>query len=210
MIRLIAATLAGMAFVAGGIWAGAPERSADATVVFLVEATPESATNLVNTDHTITATATDSVFGNPLVGFDVTFDVTLGPNAGDPVGQGITDANGQATFTYNGNSGAGIDTIEVCIFPPIIGRIAGLGQPSVGCDTVSKTWVDPTPTPSPAPPTPTLAASTATPSPAAPVSLPGTGGQERVGSNRPWTAIALFAVLALASLAGTAALRRGR
>jgi len=102
-------------FAAAPLWASTPERTAEATVVAIVQATPQSATNVVNTDHTITATATDSLSGNPLVGYDMTFDVLTGPNAGAS-GSGVTDANGQATFTYTGSGGVGTDDIEACVF----------------------------------------------------------------------------------------------
>lgn len=188
------------------------ERSAHGTIVYFVQASPASATNVVNTDHTITATATDSVSGNPLVGYGVNFVVQAGgPNQG-ATGQGTTDANGQATFTYTGSGGPGTDTIQVCIFFPLINRTAQGLQAPLDCDNVTKTWINPTPTPSPSPPSPTLAptaAPTSTPT-LAPAALPPTGSQRGGGSSLPWAAAAVFVAAGLASLAGIVALRRAR
>src|SRR5437868_10476339 len=41
---------------------------------------PATATNPVGTNHTVTATATSQ--GNPVVGVNINFSVTAGPNAG--------------------------------------------------------------------------------------------------------------------------------
>ncbi|MBW3665915.1 MAG: cell wall-binding repeat-containing protein [Actinobacteria bacterium] len=73
---------------------------------------PESATNTVGEDHTVTATLTDSS-GNPVSGADVRFEVT---GAGDPTpasGTDTTDANGTATFTFT-NQQSGTNTITAC------------------------------------------------------------------------------------------------
>jgi len=70
--------------------------------------TPASSTNPVGTDHTVTATVIKD--GNPQSGKTVTFTVSTGPNAGK-TGSGVTDANGQTTFTYHDDGGAGTDTI---------------------------------------------------------------------------------------------------
>ena len=167
-----ALVVAGLAFTSL-----AAERSAHGTIVYFVQASPASATNVVNTDHTITATATDSISGNPLVGYGVNFDVQAGgPNQG-ATGQGTTDANGQATFTYTGSGGPGTDTIQVCIFLPLINRAAAPGlQAPLDCDNVTKTWINPTPTPSPSPTLAPTAAPTSTPTLAA-AALPPTGSQ---------------------------------
>jgi hypothetical protein len=93
--------------VAGG---SAPALSAPATTLTL---TPATATNLVGATHTVTATAM-TAGGAPVPDAIVRFSVTGGPNAG-LVGGGNTDANGQATFTYAGNGGAGTDTIQAQI-----------------------------------------------------------------------------------------------
>jgi hypothetical protein len=73
---------------------------------------PVNAVNVLGDDHTVTATVTDAS-GDPVVGVDVTFTVTAGPNVGDG-GSDTTDANGEATFTYTGDGGLGTDTIVAC------------------------------------------------------------------------------------------------
>jgi hypothetical protein len=71
---------------------------------------PISASNPVGTDHTVTAKVADAR-GDPVSGVLVTFDVISGPNQGAH-GTDTTDANGEATFTYTDNSGAGTDQIQ--------------------------------------------------------------------------------------------------
>jgi hypothetical protein len=69
---------------------------------------PEEATNPVGTEHTITATVLCGM-GNPLPGATVNFKVTGANSADDSI---VTDANGQARFSYNGKK-AGMDKITV-------------------------------------------------------------------------------------------------
>jgi PKD repeat protein len=70
---------------------------------------PVSATNYLGETHALTATVQDDN-GNPIVGRDVTFTVVSGPNIG-LVYTTVTDANGQAVFSYVGNV-VGTDIIE--------------------------------------------------------------------------------------------------
>ena len=70
---------------------------------------PALATNAVSTAHTVTATVTTN--GSPAAGAAVSFSVISGPNAGQS-GSGPTTANGQAGFTYSGNSTPGTDIIR--------------------------------------------------------------------------------------------------
>ena len=71
---------------------------------------PTSDTNPVGTQHTVTAKVSNST-GEPVQGALVTFDVISGPNQGEH-GTDTTDANGEATFTYTDNGGAGTDQIQ--------------------------------------------------------------------------------------------------
>src|SRR5262249_37478102 len=71
--------------------------------------TPAAASSPVGTSHTLTATITQG--GSPLVGRAVTFSVDSGPDAGLS-GTGLTDANGQTSFTYTNNGTAGTDAIS--------------------------------------------------------------------------------------------------
>lgn len=71
---------------------------------------PPSAVNLVDTNHTVTATVRNDQ-GQLQQGRTVTFTVTSGPNQGD-TGTGVTDAGGQTTFTWLGDGGGGTDTIQ--------------------------------------------------------------------------------------------------
>lgn len=78
----------------------------------IIEVTPLFASNPLLTDHTLTAVVTD-LKGNPISGVDVTFTITAGPNAGE-TDTVTTDVNGEATFTYTGDSGPGMDQILAC------------------------------------------------------------------------------------------------
>lgn len=72
---------------------------------------PPMAVNRVNTPHTVTITLLRRP-GVPAAGVSVTFDVTAGPNAIAVAPQMIvTDANGNADFTYMGGATPGVDTI---------------------------------------------------------------------------------------------------
>ena len=71
---------------------------------------PLTGTASIGTQYTVTATATGS--GNtPLSGVNVIFSVTSGPNTG-VTGNGVTNGNGQASFTYTGNGGTGTDVLQ--------------------------------------------------------------------------------------------------
>jgi|GEM_PF-3162221 len=91
--------------------------------------TPLHEVNLVGTEHTVTATVADDM-GDPVVGVDVNFEITSGPHAG-LVHTEETDANGQAFFTWMGNS-TGLDTIEGCFID---------NNNQEQCDSVTKEWV---------------------------------------------------------------------
>lgn len=104
-----------------------------------IELTPETDTNIVGENHTVTATVRDD-FGDPVEGVTVNFDVVGGPSVvdGDPSapnpanGSDVTDANGEATFTYT-NSEASTDTITATV--PTQANV------SVELtDTAGKTW----------------------------------------------------------------------
>jgi len=94
--------------------------------------TPAAATNTVGQNHTVTATLKD-LLGNPQSGISVTFTVTAGPSAG-LTGTGITNADGQATFTYTSTS-AGIDQIQACFTNQAGGQVCS--------QVVTKEWTTP-------------------------------------------------------------------
>ena len=96
-----------------------------------IKLAPLTATNVVGTNHTVTATVTDSN-GNPQVGVLVTFRVTSGPNVGR-TGTGVTDASGNATFTYTGTGGIGTDTL-VATFVDSLGAVHTSNE-------VRKNWI---------------------------------------------------------------------
>ena len=102
--------------------------------------TPATADNPVGTIHTVTATVTKNtpVAGTPVVGTTVTFTVISGPNAGK-TGTGITNAAGQATFSYTSNGIAGTDIIKATFVDS-----TGATQSS---NNAVKNWVKPPNTP---------------------------------------------------------------
>jgi hypothetical protein len=100
--------------------------------------TPETATNNVGTNHTVTATVTgDNSDPNgapiPASGVSVNFTVTGTGSPNPASGSAFTDANGQATFTFT-NSQSGTNTITA--------TATGSGSSTL-TDTASKTWVVP-------------------------------------------------------------------
>jgi hypothetical protein len=109
-----------------------------AVTIATIDLTPETEVNELPTpDHTVTAKV-EAGAGVGVPGVEVTFEVLLGPNAGES-GSGTTDSNGEATFTYTaiqGLDGLGTDTIEACFSDE---------QGDEVCDTAIKDWVDTTP-----------------------------------------------------------------
>ncbi len=94
-----------------------------------IDLTPDSATNPVGTSHTVTATVREN--GESVVETRVTFTVLTGPNAG-VTGSSYTDDEGQASFTYDDEGGAGTDTIQATY----VDRSETLQESNV----VTKTW----------------------------------------------------------------------
>ena len=105
-----------------------------------INLTPATADNPVGTIHSVTATVTQNTPapGTPVVGTTVTFTVTSGPNAG-ATGNGVTDALGQATFSYTSNGIVGTDIIQATFVDS-----AGVTQTS---NNAVKNWVRPPNTP---------------------------------------------------------------
>ena len=86
----------------------------------------------VGTPATLTVTATDTN-GNPLPNATVFFSITSGPDS--PMsGPALTNASGQASFTYPGGGAAGMDSIYA---------YANAG--AVTSNTVTVTWSEPGP-----------------------------------------------------------------
>lgn len=90
--------------------------------------TPPDDTNPVNTTHTVTAFLQDDN-GDPVVGRDVDFEITSGPNTG-LMATSATDGNGEATFSWMSASG-GTDIVQASF-------IASTGQTL--STTAHKTW----------------------------------------------------------------------
>ncbi len=99
----------------------------------LINLTPESATNPLGAEHTVTATVQDNN-GSFLEGREVTFNIVSGPHAG-MTGTDETDPNGEATFTYTGTV-AGADVIEASF-------INSQGE-TITSNQVTKTWEETT------------------------------------------------------------------
>lgn len=97
-------------------------------IVMTISLAPFFSTNQLLEDHTVTATVLTD--GAPAPGVDVSFEVTDGPNAG-LTGDDVTDANGEATFTFTSDF-PGIDTIVASYDDPDLGIIKS--------NSVSKTW----------------------------------------------------------------------
>jgi hypothetical protein len=103
--------------------------TAAAQVLLSISLAPLSATNVVGSTHTVTATVTDP-YGNPIS--DLTLDFTV-TGANPQTGSGNTDSNGQVMFTYTG-ANEGIDNI--------IASASIVGEPTPFLSNpVMKTWV---------------------------------------------------------------------
>ena len=101
--------------------------------------TPGTATNVVGSSHTVTATLTD-LLGNPQPSILVTFTILSGPNAGgtgvcSPNADCTSDVNGQVNFTYTSNGNVGTDKIHAC-FTNQAGQV-------ICSQEVTKDWTPP-------------------------------------------------------------------
>ncbi len=94
--------------------------------------TPATATNPINTQHTVTALVKDNI-NNPVPGVVVDFEILSGPNAG-ATGSATTDANGEATFSWS-SSTDGVDTVQASITITPAGA-----APIEITTTATKTW----------------------------------------------------------------------
>jgi hypothetical protein len=108
-----------------------------------IELSPPTAINELMPDatHTVTALVTADSYG-PVSGVPIQFEVISGPNMG-MTGSGVTDANGEAPFTYGPGSTVspadlGTDTIQAS-FTNMDGTVV------YGSATATKEWVDTTP-----------------------------------------------------------------
>jgi len=96
--------------------------------------TPATASNPVNTTHTLTAKAQDTN-GNPLSGITITFTIISGPNAG-LTGTAVTNPSGIATFSYS-SSTTGTDTIVASFIDPT-------NSATITSNTATKIWTSKT------------------------------------------------------------------
>lgn len=92
-----------------------------------ISLTPNTASNPLNTTHTLTATISPA----PPAGTVVTFTCTSGPNAG-VLGTAVTNAFGVATLTYTGSGGPGTDYI--------IAQWTDAAGVTYTSNTAQKTW----------------------------------------------------------------------
>ncbi len=106
-----------------------PWLSAFDTCLATINLSPLSDTNPLGTLHTVTATVEDDA-GEPMEGIVLFFYITSGPHQGYN-GNGTTDSNGEATFTYTG-SAEGTDEI--------VGSFVDFHGRTITSDTVTKTW----------------------------------------------------------------------
>ena len=102
---------------------------------FAITLEPATDTNPVDSDHVVTATVTDE-FGNPLAGEDVHFAVSGGGTPDPASGEGVTNAAGQATFTFT-NDVEATNTITGCVDDGPANNACDMGELA---DTASKTW----------------------------------------------------------------------
>jgi hypothetical protein len=123
---------------------GGPTTAVETVVVTVTPAEPatldlqpETATNVVDAEHCVTATVADA-FGNVTPGITVDFSVSPTTFRTPSSGTAVTDAAGQATFCYT-SALPGDDTITAFADTDNSGAQNGT-EPS---DTAAKTWVLP-------------------------------------------------------------------
>jgi hypothetical protein len=100
-----------------------------------VTLTPPDAVNTVGTNHTVTATVTNSA-GGAVPNASVLFSTSGSTSAS---GSCTTDANGQCTFTYAGPQLPGADIIMACADA----NKNGAGDPGEPCAEATKAWMLP-------------------------------------------------------------------
>jgi hypothetical protein len=105
-----------------------------------LDLTPAVASNPVDSEHCVTATAKDAA-GDPTPDVTVRFSVTGSITTSGPR---TTDANGEATFCYTGLALPGADTISAFADTNGNGSDDGASDPD---DTATKTWTLPDGTP---------------------------------------------------------------
>jgi Big-like domain-containing protein/beta-propeller repeat-containing protein len=98
---------------------------------------PAADVNTVGEDHTVTATVRDA-FGNPVPGVTVRFTVNGATFPSPSSGSDVTDANGEATFTYSASL-PGIDAITAYADTDN-DNTEDAGEPA---GTATKTWIVP-------------------------------------------------------------------
>ena len=120
-----------------------PSGAAAKTYVAAAPATlvlsPATASNVVGTEHCVTATVKDA-FGNPVSGVTVRFTVT---GSRTTAGSKVTNAGGQATFCYNGPELPGADVIRAYADSDN-DSVQDVGEPA---GAATKTWILPASTP---------------------------------------------------------------
>lgn len=99
------------------------------TVISDIDLDPDTATNPVGSNHTVTATVAED--GVPVIGVNVDFEIVAGANVG-LTGSDVTNSLGEATFTYS-SAIATIDTIQAT-FVDSLGR-------TQRSDRVTKEWI---------------------------------------------------------------------
>jgi YD repeat-containing protein len=116
----------------------------DTIIAGQIVLTPLTATNAVDTTHTVTATVTQATapFG-PLANVADTFNVIGGPNIGK-TGTATTNASGIATFTYTGDRGIGTDQIRASFVSGTTTRLSNIVTKEWRplCDTNNDNVVD--------------------------------------------------------------------
>jgi len=109
---------------------------------------PATDSNLVNTPHTVTATVTDQ-FGEPFQGAVALFAVNAVGAPSPTSGTAVTDAAGEADFTFTNSTANVTNIITSCLDTDPVNGACDVGEETA---TATKTWQAPTPPPPPPPP----------------------------------------------------------
>ncbi|MFQ5462152.1 MAG: hypothetical protein ACE5E5_05940 [Phycisphaerae bacterium] len=84
----------------------------DVTITGQISLSPNGTSAEIGSTHTVVARVIEDVVPfDPIADVEVTVTVLTGPNAG-VTGSGLTDANGEFSFSYSGFGGEGVDEIQ--------------------------------------------------------------------------------------------------
>ena len=147
--------------------------------------TTTTTTETIGNSHTVTVHMTN-ITGNPVAGVSVSFKIDSGPNQG-LTGTGVTNANGEATFSWQSTS-TGTDTVTATAISPT-------DHTSTVTSSTNVTWVSSQVTVTAAPVVTVTPTPTATPTPTPTITPSPTPGPSIFSGSMLWIIIIVIIIL---------------